>query len=79
MLGRRTVGFLSTAYVELRFERASKWPDRFSRKLGKANPESLRDTGVRGRGGKDDEIGDCVGEGGELGFEDLLVEGLSME
>jgi len=34
---------------------------------------------VRGRGGKDVEIGDCVGEGGELGFVDLLVEGLSME
>ena len=80
MLGRRAIGFLSTAYVELRFERASKWPERFSRSvLGKANPESLRETGVIGRGGNDVEIGDEVGEGGELGLVDLLVEGLSIE
>ena len=81
MLGRLIIGFLSTPYVELRFERVSKCPDRFSRKVDCiSNPESFRDIldiGVNGKGGNDVDVGESLGEGGELPFVDLLVDGRS--
>lgn len=65
---------LSTPNEELRRLRSSKWPDLFSLKVvEKANPESLRDTGVVGIGGNDVEMGDTD----EGGLADLLVGGLS--
>lgn len=64
--------------MELRFEELSKCPDRFSRKLAAiAYPESLREIGVSGKGGKEPEIGDNFGEGGELPLVVELVEGRS--
>lgn len=73
ILGRLSVGTLST-YVELRFEEVSKCPDRFSRSVDCiANPESLRDIGVIGKGGKELEVGDSFGEGGAVVE---LVDGL---
>ena len=69
---------------ELRRLDVSKCPDRFSRRSRKlackAYPESLRDIGVLGMGGKTVEIGESLGEGGEL--ENVLtvvaVDGLSL-
>lgn len=73
ILGRLSVGTLST-YVELRFEEVSKCPDRFSRSVDcMPNPESLRDMGVTGNGGKDTEVGESLGEGGAVVE---LVDGL---
>ena len=64
--------------MELLLEALSKWPDRFSRKLACiANPESLREMGVRGKGGKEPDIGDILGEGGELPLDVELVDGRS--
>jgi len=59
---------------ELRRDFSSKCPERFSRRVC-ANPESLRDTGVVGIGGKLIEIGD-TDEGG-LPLFDLPVGGRS--
>lgn len=41
-----------------------------------AKPESLREVGVRGNGGKEPAVGDSCGEGGEMPFIVELVEGL---
>ena len=64
MLGRRSVGRRSNPKEELRLEVASKWPDRFSRNVAwSPKPESLREAGVVGMGGKEPEVGeDEVGE-----------------
>lgn len=76
MLGRRSVGGPSTPKDELRLELPSKWPDLFSLNVAvRANPESFREIGVVGRGGKLPEMGDT--DGGGLALLDLLVEGLS--
>lgn len=76
LLGRLSVGTRST-YVELRFDDVSKCPDLFSRRvLCIANPESLRDIGVIGSGGKEPDVGDSLGEGGVV-FE--LVDGLGSD
>lgn len=60
---------------ELRRLEVSKCPDRFSRRSRRfacrAYPESLREIGVLGIGGKAVEIGDIFGEGGE--FEKVLM------
>ena len=41
-----------------------------------AKPESLREVGDRGNGGKEPAVGDSCGEGGEVPFTVELVEGL---
>jgi hypothetical protein len=59
---------------ELRRERLSKWPERFSRRVAwRAKPESCRDSGVVGSGGKDTEVGER--DGGGLSFVVELVVG----
>lgn len=69
MLGRRRVGTRSKTKEELRFDVASKCPDRFSRSvLCNAKPESFRETGVVGREGNALEVGESLGEGGKLPF-----------
>ena len=76
-LGRRSVGCLSTLNEELLLELASKCPDLFSLNVAaRANPESFRETGVVGKGGKFPDTGE-TDEGGLALVEDLLVEGLS--
>ncbi len=53
MLGLLRVAWRSTAKEELRLEATSKWPERFSLSVAvRAKPESLRETGVVGSGGK---------------------------
>lgn len=75
-LGRLNIGFRSGAYVELLLEAVSKWPDRFPRRPGgMAKPESVRDVGVSGRGGKVVDVGESFGEGGVLPFAVELVDG----
>src|SRR5215471_8552569 len=66
MLGRRGMPcFLSRLTDTLLREDPSKWPDLFSRKdAWTAKPESFRETGVGGNGGKKLEVGDILGEGG---------------
>ncbi len=78
MLGRRRVGTRSKTKEELRFDVASKWPDRFSRSvLCSAKPESFRETGVVGKEGKLLDVGEIFGEGGKLPFVVDPVLGLS--
>ena len=73
-LGRLKVGFRSNPKEELLRERPSKCPDRFSRSVAcNANPESLREMGVMGSGGKFPDVGDR--EGGGLSLVVELVEG----
>lgn len=64
---------------ELRRLDESKWADRFSRRLAwRAYPESLRDIGVLGMGGKTVETGETFGEGGEwCDLTVVAVDGLS--
>lgn len=79
MLGR-LLGclFLSTTKDELRRDEESKCPDLFSRREDcRAKPESLRETGVSGRAGKEPDVGEALGEGGEEVLEVELVVGLS--
>jgi hypothetical protein len=77
ILGRRRVGGRSTPKDELRLELPSKWPDLFSLSVAvRANPESFREGGVVGSGGKLPETGDI--EDGGLALFDLLVEGLGL-
>ena len=66
---------MSTPKDELRRDLSSKCPERFSRNVA-ANPESLREMGVVGIGGKFMETGD-TDEGG-LPLLDLLVVGRSL-
>ena len=69
MLGR-----LMGWYVELRLEDESKCPERFSRRVDCiARPESLRLSGVNGKGGADPDVGEL---GGELYLLVELVDGL---
>ena len=75
MLGRRSVGCLSTPKEELRLDVPSKWPDLFSLNVAvRAKPESFLETGVVGSG-KCPDIGET--EFGGLVLLDRLVVGLS--
>ena len=75
-LGLWRDGCLSTPNEELRRDFSSKCPDRFSRRVAwRANPESLRDTGVVGIGGNVTDTGDT--EVGGLFLPDLAVGGRS--
>lgn len=74
-LGRWRGGCLSMPKDELRRDFSSKWPDFFSLKVC-AKPESLRDTGVVGIGGKFIETGEMEDCG--LVLPDLLVVGRSL-
>ena len=79
-LGRRgTPGLRSTPKEELLRDAASKCADRFSRRdAWRASPESLRETGVGGKGGKLPDVGEEVrGDEGVLVFIVELVVGRS--
>ena len=64
ILGLRSVGRRSKPKEELRLEVESNWPDRFSLSVAwRPRPESLREVGVSGIGGKEPEVGEeDVGE-----------------
>lgn len=80
MLGRLNVGTRSKPNDELRRDDISKCPERFSRSVAcKAKPESLRETGVVGKGGKDTEVGESPGDSAELPFAVELVGGRSLD
>ncbi len=75
-LGRWKTACLSMPNDELRRDFSSKWPDLFSRSVAcSAKPESLRDTGVVGSGGKLNDTGDTDGGGLMLVLPDLAVCG----
>jgi hypothetical protein len=66
MVGRRS----RVPKEELRLERLSKWPDRFSRRVAcNARPESLHDVGVVGIDGNFSDDGDI-----ECGGLSLIVD-----
>ncbi len=78
MLGLRNVGTRSKTKEELRLDMESKCPDRFSRRfVCNAKPESFREIGVVGRGGKVLDVGEIRGEGGWLPLVVELVFGRS--
>jgi len=61
---------LSSAKEELRLAPASKCPDLFSRRDDcSEKPESFLEVGVVGRLGKEPDVGDDLGDGGELSFD----------
>ena len=75
-LGLRNVGVRSKPKEELLLDMVSKCPDRFSLKVAvRAKPESLRDMGVPGSGGKVTVSGET--DPGGLALVDLLVDGRS--